>query len=265
MAPNGDLVVVGSSNGDFDGTPTTGGHDVFVRWYGPAGDLLRSREFGSAPSASDDDADVAYAVAVAGDGRVIVAGRTSGDLAGANAGGFDAFVRVLTADGAVVWTDQFGTAFMDEARAVAVGSDGRIAVAGWTRGALDGASAGLADAFVRSYEPDGTLAWARQFGTASEDEAQGVAIDAAGNVLVTGFTEGGLAPSAGGRDAFLRKLDPYGEVRWTRQFGTVAADDANAVAVDPTTGEVVVGGSTAGVLGTSSAGGVDAYVRRFGP
>lgn len=265
VAPSGDLVVVGSSNGDFDGTPSTGGQDVFVRWYRADGDLARSLEFGSATSATGGDSDTAYAVAVDGDGRVVLAGRTSGELAGANAGGFDGFVRVLAPDGAVRWSDQFGTALTDEAVAVAVGSDGRIAVAGWTRDALDGGHAGGSDAFVRVYEPDGALAWARQFGTAADDEASGVAIDAAGNVLVAGFTEGGLGASVGGRDAFLRKLDPFGAVRWTQQFGTTASDQANAVAVHRATGQVAVAGATAGTLGAASGGGLDAFVRLFGP
>lgn len=268
VAPDGRIVVVGNSNGPFDGTPSLGGSDVFVRWYEANGDLLRSLKFGSTPGAiaEVDGSDGAYGVAVGTDGRVAVVGRVRGTLATAHAGAFDAFVRVFEADGTVAWTAQFGTDFDDEARAVSVGSDGRVAVAGYTRRALDGAHAGGADAFVRVYERDGTLAWARQFGTSGQDEVRGVAIDAAGNVVVAGFTEGSLVGvGAGGRDAFIRKYDPNGVVRWTRQFGTVAADTINALAVDAPSGEIVVGGTTAGSLQGANGGGFDLFVRRLGP
>jgi hypothetical protein len=268
IAPDGRLVVVGDSNGVFDGTPSTAGSDVYVRWYEPNGDLARSLKFGSAPGTlvEEDGSDGGYAVAVGADGRVAVGGRVRGTLAAPHAGNFDGFVRVFESDGSVMWTSQFGTSSDDEVRSVSVGRDGRIAVAGYTRRALDGAHTGGADAFVRVYERDGTLAWARQFGTTSDDEARGVAIDAAGNVVVAGFTEGSLVGvGAGGRDAFVRKYDPTGAERWTQQFGTFAADAINALAVDEPTGEIVVGGATSGPLQGANGGGSDLFVRRLGP
>lgn len=51
--------------------------------------------------------------------------------------------------------------------------------------------------------------WTRQFGTSSSDSASGVAVDAAGNALITGDTLGDLAGSnAGDRDALVRKYGP---------------------------------------------------------
>ena len=149
---------------------------------------------------------------------------------------------------------------------VAIGPDGRVAVAGYTRGALDGAHAGGADVFVRLYERDGALAWARQFGTTGEDQANAVAIDAAGNVLVAGHTAGALAgSSSGGTDGFVRKYDPYGAVRWTRQLGTSGSETIKGLAVDLPTGEIVVVGTTSGALGGANGGANDVFVRRMGP
>ncbi len=77
---------------------------------------------------------------------------------------------------------------------------------GYTRGALEGDSAGGSDAFVRSSGNDGTLRWTRQFGTSFNDIAFGVATDANGGVYLTGETFGALeGASAGGFDAFVRK------------------------------------------------------------
>jgi hypothetical protein len=141
-----------------------------------------------------------------------------------------------------------------------------VAVAGTTRRSLDGAHAGGADAFVRVYGRDGTLAWARQFGTNAEDEARAVGVDAAGNVVVAGFTEGSLVGfGAAGRDGFVRKFDPDGATRWTEQFGTAGSDTINALALDEPTGEIAVGGSTSGDLQGVGGGGFDLFVRRMGP
>jgi hypothetical protein len=139
-------------------------------------------------------------------------------------------------------------------------------VAGFTDGALPGqTSAGSRDAFVRKYDSAGILLWTRQFGSSDFDDASGVAVDTGGNVLVAGTTDGTLPgqTSAGGFDAFVRKYDAAGTLLWTRQFGSSSFDDAFGVAVD-TGGNVLVAGYTNGALPVqTSAGGFDAFVRKY--
>lgn len=104
-----------------------------------------------------------------------------------------------------------------------------------------------------------------QSGTVSADSANGVAIDGSGNVYLTGSTQGGLGGNfnLGGEDLFLIKYDPAGVREWTRQFGTAAADVANAVAVDGT-GNIYLVGSTLGTLaGNVSAGGKDLVLLKY--
>jgi hypothetical protein len=49
--------------------------------------------------------------------------------------------------------------------------------------------------------------WIRQLGTRSKDRAYSVAVDSAGNALISGFTEGSLGgPNAGNQDAFVAKF-----------------------------------------------------------
>jgi len=104
---------------------------------------------------------------------------------------------------------QFGTAEFDKAYALAVDAGGNILVAGLTSGSLSGASAGGFDAFVRKYDPKGNELWTRQFGTAKWDEAHALAVDAGGNILVAGYTEGSLSgASAGSVDAFVININP---------------------------------------------------------
>jgi hypothetical protein len=133
----------------------------------------------------------------------------------------------------VVWLDQFGSRAPDEAFHVATDADGSSFVVGRTFGAFEGfTNAGASDAFVVVVAADGTAGATLQFGTAGEDVATGVAIDAAGAAYVVGGVEGALrGESRGSLDAFARKLRPNGTFAWTRQFGTTGYDIATAVDV----------------------------------
>jgi len=160
---------------------------------------------------------------------------------------------------------QFGTAEDDFANALAVDAGGNIIVAGGTEGKLSGSSAGYYDVFVRKYNPKGNELWTRQFGTAKDDFAKALAVDAEGNIVVAGTTMGNLSgSSAGNYDSFVRKYGPKGNELWTRQFGTVTIDEATALAVDPA-GNIMVAGFTGGSLSGSSAGDYDVFVMIYKP
>ena len=60
------------------------------------------------------------------------------------------------------------------------------------------------------------------------------------------------------------KGDTRPNLQWTRQFGTDASDEAESVAVDPSGNATVVGYTSGTLPGQSSAGGLDAFIRRFG-
>jgi hypothetical protein len=58
------------------------------------------------------------------------------------------------------------------------------------------------------YAADGTLQWSLPFGSPANDLAHGIALDADGNVYVTGYTEGALdGPNAGVLDVFVMRID----------------------------------------------------------
>jgi hypothetical protein len=99
------------------------------------------------------------------------------------------------------------------------------------------------------------------------DRTSGVAIDADGNVYVSGGTTGDLAqPNAGGDDAVLVKYEASGVLAWVRQLGTPEFDYARDVAVDPS-GDVTIVGYSAGDLDEDAVppGGNDIFVARFAP
>ena len=79
-----------------------------------------------------------------------------------------------------------------------------------------------------------------------------VAVDAAGNAFISGYTHGGLGDDpntyGSGRDAFLSKYDPNGSLLWSRQLGTPGEDVSWSVSVDAA-GNAFISGYTDGSLG----------------
>ncbi len=221
------------------------------------GTLRWGRQFGT------DDAEAADAVATDTSGNVYLGGYTYAGLEGPLIGGSDAIIRSYDGEGEVRWTRQFGTAAYDAVSALASDAAGNLYAAGYTTGALEGANAGMFDAFVRSYDSEGEIRWTRQFGTDGSDLALGIATDASGNVYAVGYTSGTLeGETAGSYDSFVRSYDSNGDLRWTRQFGTSSVDAAHAIATDAA-GNVYAAGQTDGALGGDNAGTDDAFIRSY--
>jgi len=240
----------------------------------------------SVDAAMDANADAAVAVApwvwidrlgmgeaedvlVAPDDRVFVTGTVNGAFPGETQVGYDdVFLRKLDSNGAELWTHQFGTDQSEYPNAVALAASGDLFVGGQTFGAFAGQTlTGDADAFVTKLDSTGVVIWTRQFGTVRYSYVGGLAVDAAGNVIVAGAvgSNGALAgqTSAGLIDIFVRKYDPDGNELWTRQFGTAGHDYGYAVVVDGS-GDIFVSGSVDGALaGQTSVGNTDAFVRKY--
>jgi len=244
----GNAYVTGYTAGNLGG-PKLGGYDMFIRKYAPSGTALWTRQLGTL------SADKGYGVATDSSGSLYVCGDSYGVLepGGSHTG---RFLSRYDATGNLVWvrqpaggyglstaTDRFGNIYMA----------GDI---GWMS----------SDASLCKYDAAGNLLWDRHLGTMSYTErAEGVAVDAAGNVYVTGCTYGDLihdASSSSAPDAFLAKYDTSGSLLWLRQFGSRHSDFGNGVAVDPA-GSVFVCGYTVGDLGGPSAGHADAFLSKF--
>jgi hypothetical protein len=119
-----------------------------------------------------------------------------------------------------------------------------------------------------------TINWSTYVGKDLADLVRDVAVDAAGNTYVTGgalssdLLPGTPVRAYGGNsqeDAFVAKFDASGAVVWWTFLGGDGPDRGLAIDLDPTTGDVVVGGSaaknfpvTAGALLTTFQGGAGA-------
>lgn len=254
------VYVAGYTTGTLPGqthVSPTGSQDAFVRKYDAAGGELWTRQFGTSGASSNTGS-----IATDASG-VYVLGATVGVFPGASsAGGQDAYLRKYDPDGTHLWTRQFGTSGTETGPSVATGESG-VAIVVRSGGAFPGqVSAGGTDAVVRLYDADGNVIWTRQFGTSSTDNANVIVCDGA-DVYVVGTTFGALPgqSSNGIADCFVRKYDSSGTESWTRQFGTSDADQLLGAAARA--GEIFVVGSTGGVLGQSTAGSIDAFVRGY--
>jgi hypothetical protein len=198
--------VVGFTNKAFPGQTHAGEGDAFIRKYGPTGEELWTRQFGT------DAPEVAEGVAVDSEGNAYVVGSANGALPGqAGAGGRDAVLRKYGQAGEELWTRQFGTDGLDSAAGVAVDSLDNVYVGGFTDGALQGqAIASEGDSYLRKYNSTGEELWTRQFGSQDDDRAMDMAVDSKGNIYLAGDTDGILPSqtSAGRSDAFIRKFVP---------------------------------------------------------
>jgi len=108
------------------------------------------------------------------------------------------------------------------------------------------------DILVIKLNPDGTVAWTQSIQGDDHDYAAGIAIDPAGDVWITGFTDSTDFPLVdpmdgtpnGFRDAFLTKLSASdGSLLYSTLIGGDHADAAHGIAIAPN-GEILLAGST---------------------
>ncbi len=173
----------------------------YVRKYNTDGTLQWDRQFPGGGYAE------ATSVATDGSGNAYVTGRTTGSVAGPNAGETDSFVSKYDANGNLLWSHQFGGSAADEAFGISVQANGDAFVTGLTGGAAFGISdLTKRDIFLTKFDAAGNQQWFVLDGTTQADRGLGISVDGSGYAYITGDTGGALAgTSAGNNDAFLVK------------------------------------------------------------
>jgi hypothetical protein len=275
----GGMVIAGDAAGmlSFGGAnlPEGGGADVFVARLDGGGNHVWSRRFGDATYQS------ARAVAVDPAGNVYVTGMFAGTLdfgimpVLVSAGEIDVFVAKLDSAGNPLWCKSFGDPLQQSGLAIAADASG-VVIGGNYQGTIDlggvpTTSFELEDGFVVKLDPAGAHVWSVTFGNTGRDSVLGLAVDAAGDVLVTGtFDEllslgGPVITDKGSTDAFAGKLDgATGAHVWSKGFGGLQDQEGSAIAVDPG-GNVLVAGWFEGDINfgagaATSAGAMDMFV-----
>jgi len=217
----GNTFCVGDTIGSMKGAIGLG--DVFVSKHAPDGSLLWAKQFGTASG------DTGTSAAVDASSNLYVVGGTSGLLFGTSpATDTDSFVCKYDANGNLIWGRQFRVSGTAQATAVAVGIDGSVYVTGATDGSYSGTNAGPSDPsvapgsddiYIMKLSSDGATQWTKQFGSSGDDDPGAMMLDAGGNIIIAGTTYHWLRAGHGGRDTFLAKLTPDGNILWNSEFG----------------------------------------------
>jgi hypothetical protein len=265
---SGNIYVIGES-ADTWGSPInaySGMNDVFVAKLSSSGVRLWHTFLGSTHH------DYGNGVAVDGSGNVYVTGysfNSWGAPLNAHAGGYDAFIAKLDTNGTLQWNTFMGSTSYEYGNAVFVDGDGNVYVAGSAEdswGVPVNSHSGLIDAFVAKLNSSGAGQWHTFMGSASYDQAFGIAVDDSENVYVAGYCNAtwGTPIDAymGDNDAFAAKLDSSGILSWNTFMGSGSNDFGHGLALGASNNLYVVGGS-ASTWGTPVhyfAGDTDAFM-----
>lgn len=176
------------------------------------------------------------------------------------------------------WAIGLGASGFDIGYGITSDGKGNIYVAGRFNGTMDFnpgtgvdtlRSAGGNDIFLAKYDAAGNYVWAKGMGGKGTDWARGVAVDASGNIYITGyfaetadFNPGpgiDTVRSAGGSDVFLAKYDQNGNYLWAKGIGGNKSDNAFGVAVDGK-GGVYIAGYFNGTADFDPGAGIDTLV-----
>ncbi len=225
---NGNAYVAGFGNGT---NPAT--FDIFVLKYDADGNSVWAQRW---TSPITNYSAYAYSIAVDNQGNVFTTGFMSDGFTDGE------FITLkFNSSGALQWATPYNgsTSSIDYANCVVVDSDGNSYITGWSGGANN-----LHDFTTIKYDPDGNELWVRRYnGTADDnDYAYWLALDASGNVYVTGQS----VETGSDNDITTIKYAPNGDEVWIRHYDGPANgyDAGQAIAVDGAGNAYVTGNHT---------------------
>lgn len=273
-----DNALVGGVTGSFDFAGRNNSHyggffdDAFALKVSPSGEVQWMTYLGG--SRDDWGSDIA----VDSSGNALLMGNTeSVDFAGRNnshhGGNEDAFALKVNPSGQVLWMTYLGGSDWDSGGGITVDSASNALVAGSTEstdfaGRNNSYYGGL-DAFALKVSPSGQLLWMTYLGGSGWENGIDIAVEGAGNALVTGMTESadfaGRSNSFSGiSDAFALKVSPAGQILWMAYLGGSGFDLGRGIAVDRGGNALVTGytrsGDFAGRNNSRYGGETDAFI-----
>ena len=213
----------------------------------------------------DSGNEIANAVTTDAAGNVYVAGSftsssvsfDSHSLTNANggAGSADIFFVKYDAAGSVVWAKGAGGNGYDAAYSIARDASGNFYLAGsFSSSSITFDSVTLSNPggsgaiFYVKFDANGSALAGKCFGGSGDDGANSVAVDASGNIYMTGYFSSSSVTfgtttlsNSGGADIFTVKCDAGGNPLWARGAGGSSDDQAASVAVDASGNSYVAG------------------------
>lgn len=295
IADNGDAIVGGTFEGSMKIGDLTisgaggGDRDLFVARITPAGEPVWAQSIGGKAPDLPFAAPSCLVAKGLGD-TVFVAGTFAGTLQleddlGAT-GSTDMFIGKLDGAGNALWGRHMGAPGAEQRVAsLSVGpADLALIAADLTGEVPFGQGITLTsqgqnpDAALIAYDPNGTIAWARRYGSAAVDRSAGATFLEGGDLLFAGQFRGAIEfagetallnteAQSDNDDIFLTRLSPDLKPRWARSFGSDGDQVATSVAFSPQ-GNPLLAGWFHGTLDFGAGpldakNGTDVFVARF--
>jgi hypothetical protein len=199
---------------------------------------------------------------------------TAGAHQTANAGYTDAFLVKFNSSGVRQWGTYYGGVGPDDGFSCTTDASGNVYMTGQAQQQM--AASGIAtpgshqsaygggynDAFLVKFDSNGLRQWGTYYGGSLADEGNSCAIDALGNIYMTGFTQSstGIATAgavkiviSGVNDAYLVKFDSNGVRQSGTYYGGGDIDIASSCATDAS-GNIYMTGQTQSNSGIATAG-----------
>lgn len=230
-------------------------------------------------------------------GNVYIAGSTFSASSITTAGshqptltfGEDGFFVKFDNNGVRLWGSYYGGNAYDKCRVIKVAASGNIYIGGETvstnfistAGGFQPAPGSNADIFIAKFFSTGTRDWGTYYGGADSDFIHdGLVIDAAENIYITGRTNSTNAISTAGAfqatfgggtfDALIAKITTLCTLEWATYYGGTAFDDGFDLTLN-STGDIYATGwttssdniSTTGAFQETFAGVQDGYLVKF--
>ncbi len=270
-----------------------GGMDAFVTKLSDDGSILYSTCIGGGYSSISEPDDVAEDIAVDANGNVYLTGNTKSDdfptenplYSVGNNGTLlrsdynevqgDVFILKLNSTGnGLEYSSYYGGTNGESGTSIGIDLDGNVFVGGWTSSdniplvnPIDDTNDEIFDGFVFCLSAAGDeLLFSSLIGGSGWEEVLDLATSESGDIVLTGYTEGGLSlvqpydSSYGGNvDAFVIKIDSTWDVVYSTYLGSDERDQGQSVTVD---GDGVA--YIAGFTDSSTFPTVDAYDDTYG-
>ncbi|MDX1908655.1 MAG: OmpA family protein [Bacteroidia bacterium] len=245
-----------SRDGDMH-SPHHGGLDAWLVRLNSGGRLIWEKHYGGPRNEK-----INRILEVAPDSFLVLASTDGiGMDVQAHLGKKDAWLFTVNGRGQLGWQQVYGGQENDELHELIRDSEGNFVMAGTSFSANGHIpfQRGLGDAWLLKIAPDGVVLWSVTYGGRRPDGFSGVAETADGGFIVCGQTEsptgdGDIEKNNGYFDAWLMKINTYGERQWARTIGYEARDVLYTVLEAPKGGFLAFGSSVQDPAGIPEPG-----------
>ena len=233
--------------------------DIFIAKFNADGNVLWAKSIGGTHD------DWANSIAVDPSGNFYIVGwydsptLSFGSTTLTSAGSEEIYLAKFDTNGNPIWAKSATGTAWDCANSVAIDSYGNVFFSGGFEsstlnfGSTTLTNVGGEDIFLAKYDSSGNIIWAKGIGGTSGRNANSVAMDALGNVSLSGTfysptisigatTLTNADNTSNTADLFLAKFNTGGNALWAKRAGGTDSDWSNSITIDPSGNIYMTGG-----------------------